>query len=48
MRLNYLWAITYIKAAAGAKIVEKFGAVHRKILVYGVTKGIDVDKALEE
>ena len=37
-----------MKANGAAKILEKFGEIHRKIMVYGTTSKISVDKALEE
>ena len=33
----------YIKGRGGAKILESFGAVHRKILLFGTTKNINYD-----
>mmetsp|Transcript_5655 Transcript_5655/g.5165 ORF Transcript_5655/g.5165 Transcript_5655/m.5165 type:complete len:280 (+) Transcript_5655:859-1698(+) len=37
----------YLKANGGAKIMEKFGEVHRRILVYGTTKYINQDAKVD-
>lgn len=43
-----MWTRCYLKANGGAKILEKFGEVHRKIIFWGTTKLINIDKSLDE
>ena len=47
-RCQFLWHRAYVKARGGAIILEKFGEVHRNILLFGTTKNINVDRKKAE
>lgn len=44
----FLWNRCFLKARGGAKILQKFAEIHRKIMIYGTTKNINYDPTKEE
>eukprot|EP00347_Sterkiella_histriomuscorum_P009438 403341214 len=47
-RSMFLWNRGFLKARGGAKILEKFAEIHRKIMIFGTTKNINYDPTKEE